>query len=139
MLAAVLASIIPAAAEEREYIYGAELMSPKERDAYRQGCNPRRARKARASTASVIASGCRSAQQRGVQLDERASFAAKGAGNDPDACRRTIDAAGTSRPCPHRDPGAWRKLHARCLDCHGTGPYAPDKRKVKSLSALRRK
>ena len=37
MLVAVLASIIPAAAEEREYIYGAELMSPKERDAYRHG------------------------------------------------------------------------------------------------------
>ncbi|HNJ77239.1 MAG: hypothetical protein U1E85_09445 [Rhodocyclaceae bacterium] len=36
------------------------------------------------------------------------------------------------------DPVRGEKLHARCLDCHGTGPYAPDKRKVKSLSALRK-
>lgn len=36
------------------------------------------------------------------------------------------------------DPVRGEKLHARCLDCHGTGPYAPDKRKVKSLSSLRK-
>ena len=36
------------------------------------------------------------------------------------------------------DPVRGEKLHAKCLDCHGTGLYAPDKRKVKSLSALRK-
>ena len=35
------------------------------------------------------------------------------------------------------DPVRGEKLHAKCLDCHGTGPYAPDKRKIKSLKALR--
>lgn len=30
------------------------------------------------------------------------------------------------------------KLHAKCLDCHGTGLYAPDKRKIVSLKALRK-
>ena len=30
------------------------------------------------------------------------------------------------------------KLHAKCLDCHGTGLYAPDKRKITSLKALRK-
>ena len=71
MLAAVLASIIPAAAEEREYIYGAELMSPKERDAYRQGCNPRRARKAGQYRQRHRERLQKRAQQRGVQLDEK--------------------------------------------------------------------
>lgn len=35
------------------------------------------------------------------------------------------------------DPVRGEKLHTKCLDCHGTGPYAPDKRKIKSLKALR--
>ncbi len=30
------------------------------------------------------------------------------------------------------------KLHSKCLDCHGTSLYAPDKRKIKSLKALRK-
>lgn len=34
------------------------------------------------------------------------------------------------------DPVRGEKLHAKCLDCHGTGPYAPDKRQIKSLKAL---
>jgi mono/diheme cytochrome c family protein len=29
-------------------------------------------------------------------------------------------------------------LHKKCLDCHGTGVYAPDKRKITSLKALRK-
>lgn len=29
-------------------------------------------------------------------------------------------------------------LHKKCLDCHGTGGYAPDKRKITSLKALRK-
>jgi hypothetical protein len=30
------------------------------------------------------------------------------------------------------------KLHAKCLNCHGTGLYAPEHRKIKSLKALRK-
>lgn len=29
-------------------------------------------------------------------------------------------------------------LHRKCLDCHGTSLYAPDKRKITSLKALRK-
>jgi hypothetical protein len=36
------------------------------------------------------------------------------------------------------DPVRGEKLHAKCLDCHGTGLYAPDKRKITSLKALRK-
>lgn len=36
------------------------------------------------------------------------------------------------------DPVRGEKLHGKCLDCHGTGLYAPDKRKITSLKALRK-
>lgn len=36
------------------------------------------------------------------------------------------------------DPARGEKLHAKCLDCHGTSLYEPDKRKIKSLKALRK-
>lgn len=36
------------------------------------------------------------------------------------------------------DPIRGEKLHAKCLDCHGTSLYEPDKRKIKSLKALRK-
>lgn len=30
------------------------------------------------------------------------------------------------------------KLHTKCLDCHGTSLYEPDRRKIKSLKNLRK-
>jgi len=36
------------------------------------------------------------------------------------------------------DAARGEKLHAKCLDCHGTSLYAPDRRKIKSLKALRK-
>ena len=75
--AAILLSMLgtqPANAEEapREYIYGAELMTPQERDAYRQGLQ---------QAPTYEASGQyrhrhrqqlqKRAQQRGKQLDEK--------------------------------------------------------------------
>lgn len=36
------------------------------------------------------------------------------------------------------DPVRGEKLHAKCLDCHGTGIYAPGKKKITSLKALRK-
>ncbi|WP_009205156.1 c-type cytochrome [Sulfuricella denitrificans] len=35
------------------------------------------------------------------------------------------------------DPVRGEKVHAVCLDCHGTGVYASPERKIKSLKALR--
>lgn len=47
--------------------------------------------------------------------------------------------AGCSAPgSPTGDPLRGEKVHAVCLDCHGTGVYAPPDRKIKSLSALRK-
>jgi len=39
---------------------------------------------------------------------------------------------------PVGDPARGEKLHAKCLDCHGTALYAPDRRKVTSLKGLRK-
>ena len=36
------------------------------------------------------------------------------------------------------DAARGEKLHEKCLNCHGTGLYAPDRRKVKSLAALKK-
>ena len=36
------------------------------------------------------------------------------------------------------DSARGEALHRKCLDCHGTGVYAPDKRKITSLKALRK-
>ena len=72
MLAAVLASVIPAASEEREYIYGAELMSPRERDAYRQGLQSASGEESKGQYRQRHRDRLQKrAQQRGVQLDEK--------------------------------------------------------------------
>ncbi len=39
---------------------------------------------------------------------------------------------------PTGDPVRGEKLHAKCVDCHGTSLYAPDRRKITSLKALRK-
>lgn len=36
------------------------------------------------------------------------------------------------------DPARGAKLHEQCLQCHGTAPYMPEKRKIKTLKALRK-
>ena len=36
------------------------------------------------------------------------------------------------------DAAKGEKLHASCLNCHGTEVYVPPKRKVKTLAALRK-
>jgi len=36
------------------------------------------------------------------------------------------------------DAAKGEKLHASCLQCHGTEVYVPPKRKVKTLAALRK-
>jgi mono/diheme cytochrome c family protein len=36
------------------------------------------------------------------------------------------------------DAATGEKLHASCLQCHGTEVYVPPKRKVKTLAALRK-
>ena len=36
------------------------------------------------------------------------------------------------------DPVRGEKVHAVCLDCHGTGVYTSAERKIKSLPALRK-
>lgn len=75
--AAVAASILgasPAIAEEvpREYIYGAELMTPKERDAYRQGLQKAQTDEARGEYRQRHRQQLQKrAQQHGKQLDEK--------------------------------------------------------------------
>lgn len=64
----------PANAEEvpREYIYGAELMTPKERDAYRQGLQQAPTEDARGEYRQRHRQQLQKrAQQRGKQLDEK--------------------------------------------------------------------
>lgn len=36
------------------------------------------------------------------------------------------------------DAARGAKLHEQCLQCHGTALYAPEKRKIKTLKALRK-
>ena len=65
---------LPAKAEEapREYIYGAELMTPKERDAYRQGLQQAPTDEARGQYRQRHRQQLQKrAQQRGKQLDEK--------------------------------------------------------------------
>ncbi|BAN36899.1 hypothetical protein SCD_n03100 (plasmid) [Sulfuricella denitrificans skB26] len=45
--------------------------------------------------------------------------------------------ASSSNPPTTGDLVRGEKVHAACLDCHGTGVYASPERKVKSLKALR--
>ncbi len=60
------------AAEEREYIYGAELMTPKERDAYRQGLRQAPSDEARSQYRQRHRERLQQrAQQRGAELDEK--------------------------------------------------------------------
>lgn len=59
-------------AEEREYIYGAELMSPKERDSYRRGLKDSQSDEAKGEYRQRHRERLqRRAQQRGVQLDDK--------------------------------------------------------------------
>jgi len=44
----------------------------------------------------------------------------------------------SSSNAPKGDPVRGEKVHAVCLDCHGTGVYASPERKIKSLKALRK-
>ncbi len=46
--------------------------------------------------------------------------------------------ASSSNPPTTGDPVRGEKVHAVCLDCHGTGVYASPERKIKSLKALRK-
>ncbi len=60
------------AAEDREYIYGAELMTPMERDAYRQGLQQAPTDEARGEYRQRHRQQLQKrAQQRGKQLDEK--------------------------------------------------------------------
>lgn len=43
----------------------------------------------------------------------------------------------SSNPPTTGDPVRGEKVHAVCLDCHGTGVYTSAERKVKSLKTLR--
>lgn len=78
-LAAALVAVsifgtLPAYAEEvqHEYIYGAELMTPKERDAYRQGLQQAPTDDARGEYRQRHRQQLQKrAQQRGKQLDEK--------------------------------------------------------------------
>ena len=75
--AAILLSMLgaqPASAEEvpREYIYGAELMTPQERDAYRQGLQQAPTDEARGQYRHRHRQQLQKrAQQRGKHLDEK--------------------------------------------------------------------
>lgn len=75
--AAILVAILgaqPVGAEDvpREYIYGAELMTPKERDAYRQGLQQAPTDDARGEYRQRHRQQLQKrAQQRGKQLDEK--------------------------------------------------------------------
>lgn len=44
----------------------------------------------------------------------------------------------SSSNAPTGDPVRGEKVHAVCLDCHGTGVYTSAERKIKSLKALRK-
>ena len=69
---ALLLVAATANADEREYIYGAELMSPKERDAYRRGLKDAPGDEARGQYRQRHRERLQQrAQQRGVQLDEK--------------------------------------------------------------------
>lgn len=53
----------------------------------------------------------------------------------------TLWLAGCSDSTPALQPGdpqRGEKIHAVCLDCHGTGLYTSPDRKIKSLKALRK-
>lgn len=72
VLSTLLLALPIQAAEEREYIYGAELMTPKERDAYRQGLQQAPTDEARGEYRQRHRQQLQKrAQQRGKQLDEK--------------------------------------------------------------------
>ncbi len=71
-LVALLLAISQANAAEREFIYGAELMSPKERETYRQRLKSLPDHEARGQYRQRHRERLQKrAQQRGVQFDER--------------------------------------------------------------------
>jgi len=53
-------------------------------------------------------------------------------------CLLPLWLAATSALALTGDVARGESLHKKCLDCHGTGVYAPDKRKITSLKALRK-
>lgn len=72
VLSVLLFASLPTSAEEREYIYGAELMTPKERDAYRQSLQQAPTDEARGEYRQRHRQQLQKrAQQRGKQLDEK--------------------------------------------------------------------
>jgi mono/diheme cytochrome c family protein len=54
------------------------------------------------------------------------------------ACAAVLAALCAPAALAAGNPGNGERLHARCLQCHGTEVYVPPKRKVASLAALRR-
>lgn len=71
-LGALLIAGAPAGATEREYIYGAELMSAKERDAYRRGLAESQDDQARQRHRERHRERLQvRAQRRGMQLDDK--------------------------------------------------------------------
>lgn len=72
LLGALLLAAPTSQADEREYIYGAELMSPAERDVYRRDLKKSTNDEARGQYRERHRERLQKrAQQRGVQLDER--------------------------------------------------------------------
>lgn len=71
-MVALLIANPQAMAEEREYIYGAELMSPKERDTYRQGLQSASSDEAKEQYRQRHRERLQKrAQQRGMQFGEK--------------------------------------------------------------------
>lgn len=70
----------PAQAGEREYIYGAELMTPREREAYRKGLSSAKDETGREGFRKQHRERQQKrARQRGVELDERGFIRQEGA------------------------------------------------------------
>jgi hypothetical protein len=76
-----VAAVAADPAEKREYIYGAELMSAPERDAYRRGLGQAQSEEARAEHRKRHRQRLQKrAQQRGVPLDEQGVVLQQGRG-----------------------------------------------------------
>ncbi len=76
-----VAAVAADPAQQREYIYGAELMSAKERDAYRRGLSEAPSEEARAEQRKRHRQRLhKRAQQRGVPLDEQGVIRRPGGG-----------------------------------------------------------
>lgn len=79
-LVCIFLLVPPVAAEEREYIYGAELMTPKERDAYRRSLQQAPNDEARSGYRQRHRERIQKrAKQRGKQLDDKGIVRSQGA------------------------------------------------------------